>query len=159
MHNLKRHVTLAVTLTKSERSARAIISLHSKVACLTAFCGTRCPLTNMSLLSIQLLAFSLLNYAYLVRSAPTPLTLPVTNISSPDTYQCNSSPEWATPRFYPPDCSRAADEFFVDELLQWGETRFEFTGRRTHSPSRLPQQLMPRKYTHSKLIAVEVKTI
>lgn len=106
---------------------------------------------DMTLYSVLLSTISLLTCAPLSSSAPASLISPSANASLSSTPHCSSSLDWVTERFQPKDCNRATDEFFVQELLQWGETPFEFMSARAHPVTPLQSQALPRKYTHGEL--------
>lgn len=105
----------------------------------------------MAAFSLALSALLLPTYINLISSLPASLISPSANTSLSSGIYCSSSLDWVTSRFQPEDCNRAIDDFFVRELLRWGENPFEFLSRGAHPVTLLQSQALPRKYTYGQL--------
>lgn len=89
--------------------------------------------------------------ALLINGVPVATTDGLRANESLSTCYCNSSPDWISRSFFPKDCATTISQFFLEELVQWGETPFEFKAMGVHPVTRLPTQSLPRKYIYGKL--------
>ena len=108
------------------------------------------PLPAMKQSLVVLLAIPFITSFSLTGGAPTSSGVSPAN-STLSTHYCTTKDDWSTPNLDPNDCSIEMTRFFVDDLLKYGDTSYEFLSNGIYPRTQLPVQRVPRKYSYGEL--------
>lgn len=127
----------------SEHSTKLFLR-HQRVSLMLQATDPRCAI---------LLWLFLVSFASSSSSAPAPPASGTSPTNDPvPTYCCTTRADWSAQDLDPNDCGMAMTRFFVDDLLIYGDTSYEFLSNGVHSRTQFPVRYVPRKYAYGKLI-------
>ena len=108
------------------------------------------PMPAMKQSLAILLAIPFITSFSVIGGAPTSSGVSRAN-SILSAHHCTTQDDWSTPNLDPNDCRMAMTRFFVDDLLKYGDTSYEFLSNGIYPRTQSPVQHVPRKYTYGEL--------